>query len=119
MVGFPRLQAREEVNHGHSAHVFQGVEVHDGTPILYDCGDFVDDYAVDPDLRNDRSFLFEVEVEEGDLTGLRLVPTEIRDCAVYRASTHAAAWSRARMRDLSGTYGTEFAETAGTLELDL
>jgi hypothetical protein len=32
---------------GHSAHVFHGVE--DG--ILYDLGDFLDDYAVDPDLR--------------------------------------------------------------------
>ncbi|MBI2942085.1 MAG: CapA family protein [Chloroflexi bacterium] len=43
---------------GHSAHVFQGIEWHDGKPILYDAGDFVDDYAVDPVLRNDWALLF-------------------------------------------------------------
>ena len=31
------------------------MEVYRGRPILYDTGDFIDDYAVDPDLRNDHS----------------------------------------------------------------
>jgi poly-gamma-glutamate synthesis protein (capsule biosynthesis protein) len=35
-----------DVVHGHSAHVFQGVEAYDGGLILYDTGDFVDDCAV-------------------------------------------------------------------------
>jgi poly-gamma-glutamate synthesis protein (capsule biosynthesis protein) len=47
-----------DVYYGHSAHVFQGVEIYRGKPILYDTGDFLDDYAVDPNLRNDRSFVF-------------------------------------------------------------
>src|SRR5215211_4082640 len=47
-----------DVYYGHSAHVFQGVEVYRGKPILYDTGDFIDDYAVDERLRNDRSFVF-------------------------------------------------------------
>jgi poly-gamma-glutamate synthesis protein (capsule biosynthesis protein) len=101
--------------HGHSAHVFQGVEIHDGTPILYDCGDFVDDYAVDADLRNDRGFLFEVGVEDAEIRSLRLVPTEIEDCAVYRASPETAAWSRSRMGELSAAFGTEFDEEDGAL----
>ena len=42
--------------HGHSAHLFQGIEFYKGKLILYDTGDFVDDYQVDPLLRNDRSF---------------------------------------------------------------
>jgi len=105
--------------HGHSAHVFQGVEVRDGTPILYDCGDFVDDYAVDPDLRNDRSFLFEVGVEDGEVAEVRLVPTEIERCAVREAGEQAAAWSRDRMRELSAPFGTEFAVEEGELLLRL
>jgi poly-gamma-glutamate synthesis protein (capsule biosynthesis protein) len=105
--------------HGHSAHVFQGVEVHDGTPILYDCGDFVDDYAVDDELRNDRSFLFEVAVaSDGEIRELRLVPTEIRNCEVREASRRAAAWSRARMRELSAAFGTEFEDEDGELVLE-
>jgi poly-gamma-glutamate synthesis protein (capsule biosynthesis protein) len=105
--------------HGHSAHVFQGIEVHDGTPILYDCGDFVDDYAVDSNLRNDRSFLFEVAVEDGGISGLRLVPTEIYDCAVHEASEQTAEWSRSRMRELSAEFGTKFEEEDGELVLRL
>jgi poly-gamma-glutamate synthesis protein (capsule biosynthesis protein) len=54
-----------DVYYGHSAHVFQGVEVYRGKPILYDTGDFIDDYAVDDRLRNDRSFVFLVSVEGG------------------------------------------------------
>jgi poly-gamma-glutamate capsule biosynthesis protein CapA/YwtB (metallophosphatase superfamily) len=34
---------------GHSAHVFHGVR----RPIIFDLGDFLDDYATDPMLRND------------------------------------------------------------------
>ncbi|MFC4450629.1 CapA family protein [Halorussus aquaticus] len=101
-----------DVVHGHSAHVFQAVEVHEGTPVLYDCGDFVDDYAVDSASRNDRSFLFEVEVEDGEISELRLVPTEIDDFAVGEASAEAAEWSRKRMRELSAEFGTRF-ETDG------
>jgi poly-gamma-glutamate capsule biosynthesis protein CapA/YwtB (metallophosphatase superfamily) len=38
---------------GHSAHVVHGVERLHGVPICYDLGDLLDDYAVDPVLRND------------------------------------------------------------------
>ena len=98
-----------DVLHGHSAHVFHGVEIYEGAPILYDTGDFVDDYAVDGRLRNDRSFLFELTVaSEGRVTELRLIPTEIDDRAVDVASPEAAAWSRERMRQLSAPFGTSF-----------
>jgi poly-gamma-glutamate synthesis protein (capsule biosynthesis protein) len=109
-----------DVVHGHSAHVFQGVEVHRGRPILYDTGDFVDDYAVDDDLRNDRSFLFELSVtREGVPVALRLTPTEIDDCSVRAAGSDAAAWSRARMRERSAEFGTSFERDDGGLLLEL
>jgi poly-gamma-glutamate capsule biosynthesis protein CapA/YwtB (metallophosphatase superfamily) len=104
--------------HGHSAHVFQGVELYDGAPILHDCGDFVDDYRVDPELRNDRSFLFELETTNGAIEELRLVPTEIDDCAVHEASERAAEWSRERMRELSEPFGTEFERDGAHLVLE-
>jgi poly-gamma-glutamate synthesis protein (capsule biosynthesis protein) len=109
-----------DVVHGHSAHVFQGVEVYDGRPICYDCGDFVDDYAVDAELRNDRSFLFELAVDgAGEPTELRLVPTEIADVAVHRAGSGRADWSRERMRALSAEFGTAFEREGATLVLEL
>lgn len=106
--------------HGHSAHVFQGVELYDGAPICYDCGDFVDDYRVDPGLRNDRGFLFELDVAvDGVIEELRLVPTEIDGRAVHRASEPAAAWSRERMRALSEPFGTGFERDGSELVVAL
>ncbi len=52
--------------------------------ILYDTGDFVDDYYVDPILRNDRSFLFCIECSEEILHCLRLIPVLIRNFQVNR-----------------------------------
>ncbi|MFB6305029.1 MAG: CapA family protein [Haloferacaceae archaeon] len=104
--------------HGHSAHVFQGVEVYDGAPVLYDTGDFVDDYAVDPDLRNDRSFLFEARVDD-DVQELRLHPTEIHDFAVHAAPEDVARRSRERMRELSAEFGTAFERDGEALVVEV
>ncbi|MFC4542608.1 CapA family protein [Halosolutus amylolyticus] len=119
---FGRWLVEEGVDliHGHSAHVFQGIEVHEGAPIVYDAGDFVDDYAVDAELRNDRGFLFELAVTEaGTPTELRLHPTEIEGCAVHEASSEAAAWSREVMRDRSAEFGTTFDRDGEALVLPL
>jgi len=105
-----------DVVHGHSAHVFHGVEVHDGSLLCYDMGDFVDDYAVDAELRNDRSFLFEVVVDtDGTVEELRLHPTEIHDYAVHEAGERAATWSRERMVELSEPFGTDFERDGAAL----
>jgi poly-gamma-glutamate synthesis protein (capsule biosynthesis protein) len=115
------LAGEVDLVHGHSAHVFQGIEVVDGTPVLYDCGDFVDDYAVDDDLRNDRGFLFVATVEDGSVERLRLHPVEIRDCAVREAPPGVADWCRERMRERSAPFGTadEFCREGDTLILEV
>ena len=101
--------------HGHSAHTFHGVEIHTDGLILYDAGDFVDDYAVDRDLRNDRSFLFVVEVSgDGAVERLRLEPTEIYDYAVHSVDASDADWWHRTMRERTDRFdlGTEY-ETDG------
>lgn len=109
-----------DVVHGHSAHVFQGIEIHDDRPILYDTGDFVDDYAVDGDLRNDRSFLFELQVTDAGVPQrFRLHPTAIYDCAVHKADHQASEWSRRRMRELSVEFGTDFKRDGDELVCEL
>ncbi|WP_416839790.1 CapA family protein [Haloferax sp. DFSO52] len=114
------VQQGVDIVHGHSAHVFQGVEVYDGSLILYDTGDFVDDYVVDSVLRNDRSFLFEVDLtESGDIQRLRLLPTEIAESAVHEAFSGVAAWCREKMRERSSTFDTVFDVEAGALVVNL
>lgn len=66
-----------DVIHGHSAHIFQGIEVYKNKLILYDTGDLLDDYAVDPILRNDRSFFFVLTLDKKGLIGLKMIPTLI------------------------------------------
>ncbi|WP_435195982.1 CapA family protein [Natronomonas sp. EA1] len=100
---------------GHSAHLFQGIEVGRGLT-LYDTGDFVDDYAVDPGLRNDRSFLFVLDTEAFHL---RAVPTEIYDCAVHHATEEGARWACDRLADRSAAFDTVCVRTDDGLVVPL
>ncbi|MFZ0564987.1 MAG: CapA family protein [Chlamydiales bacterium] len=90
-----------DIFHGHSAHIFQGYEIYQKGLILYDTGDFVDDYYVDPVLRNDRSFLFLVTVSKAGFLSLSLIPTKISDCCVNRANEGEAEEIEKRMQLLS------------------
>ena len=53
------------------------MELYRGKPILYDTGDFIDDYAIHPELRNDWSFLFRVSVEGGSFARLGSVSDSV------------------------------------------
>jgi len=74
-----------DIIHGHSAHIVRGVEVYKNRLILYSTGDFIDDYAVDPRQRNDRSFIFEVSAGAEGVEGLRMHPTVVRRFQAQRA----------------------------------
>jgi len=107
-----------DIVHGHSAHVLQGVEVYQGSPILYDAGDFVDDYVdyVDREgVHNKRSALFELVVRDGDLHALDVLPTEIVDETAALADGDVAAWVRDAVAERSAPYGTEVEGTNGEL----
>jgi poly-gamma-glutamate capsule biosynthesis protein CapA/YwtB (metallophosphatase superfamily) len=107
-----------DVYYGHSAHVFQGVEVYRGKPILYDTGDFIDDYAVDPDLRNDRSFLFCISMEDGDLRRLELFPVVLPYARVELAGGEEREAIFALMQDLSAGMDTTFERREDRLVLE-
>ena len=91
---------------GHSAHVVQGVEVYDGKLILYDTGDFVDDYYVEEDLRNDLTALFLVKVAPPSIESLEIVPVQIGDMQVNLAEGQERKWIVQRLASLSEELGT-------------
>jgi poly-gamma-glutamate synthesis protein (capsule biosynthesis protein) len=107
-----------DVYYGHSAHVFQGVEICRGKPILYDTGDFIDDYAVDPRLRNDRSFLFRLSLENGALERLELFPVSLPYARVERARGAEREAILDRMVGLSAELGTAFDRSEDGLVLE-
>lgn len=63
---------------GHSPHICRAVEFYRDRPIIYSAGDFIDDYAVDEVERNDRSFIFIVEIQDNRKFRVQMVPTVIR-----------------------------------------
>ena len=72
---------------GHSAHVFHGV----ADRVLYDLGDFIDDYATDPNLRNDLGLLFLVTFEQATPTRIEAVPLALDYCHTRLADAAEAA----------------------------
>jgi len=103
--------------HGHSAHIFQGVERIGKSLILYDTGDFLDDYAVDPILRNDWSFIFLVDVEGGELQRLRMVPVRLSYARTDLATGDEFERICRRMQARCAPLGTDLHRTDEGLEL--
>jgi poly-gamma-glutamate synthesis protein (capsule biosynthesis protein) len=98
--------AGADVFWGHSAHVVQGVEIWNGKPILYDSGDFVDDYAVDSHLRNDLSALFLIGVNIPFVDRIELIPVKIDDMQVNVADGDELEWFIDRFVKLCSEMGT-------------
>lgn len=87
--------------HGHSAHVVQGVERYKGKVILYDTGDFVDDYAVDEMMRNDISMLFLIKIMHDQEIKVEHIPVIIRNMRVDLADEQEAQFIVKRTELLS------------------
>jgi len=87
---------------GHSAHVPHGV----AGPVLYDLGDFLDDYRVDPRLRNDLGLLFLVTVDAAGPLRLEALPLKLEFCHTRLATGEDAAWMRHRFRSACAALGT-------------
>lgn len=98
---------------GHSAHVYQGIEIDRGCPIVYAAGDLVDDYAVDAEMRNDRQLLFEMELTRGALRKICLHPVWIHECQARLAAPAMAQAIIERMTLLCTELGTRIEQGSG------
>lgn len=88
---------------GHSAHVFHGVEGR----VLFDLGDFVDDYRVDPGLRNDLGLLWFVDLEGGEPVRVEALALKLEFCHTRLAEGEDAEWIARRLRDACSKLGTD------------
>jgi poly-gamma-glutamate capsule biosynthesis protein CapA/YwtB (metallophosphatase superfamily) len=88
---------------GHSAHVFHGVQGR----VLFDLGGFIDDYAVDPVLRNDLGLLWLVTLDESGPRELEAVPLTLDVCRTRLADGADAAWVEQRLADACRAMGTD------------
>ena len=85
------IESGVDIIHGHSSHHVKGFELYQGRPILYGCGDLLNDYEGIPgyeDYRGDHGLMYfpSMNVATGKLIELRMVPTRIKSLRVNRAS---------------------------------
>jgi hypothetical protein len=99
------LRAGAHLVAGHSAHVFHGLERHPEGLSLYDLGDALDDYAVDPMLRNDLGVM--ALWRPGGRPELELVGLGLRFCHTFEAGGADADWIHSRLEHACGELGTE------------
>ena len=90
-----------DVVHGHSSHHPKGIEVHRGRPILYGCGDFLNDYegiAGHERWRAELGFMYFATLATGGaLERLTLVPTRVEHFRVNRVHGADVDWLAATM----------------------
>jgi poly-gamma-glutamate synthesis protein (capsule biosynthesis protein) len=99
-----------DIVHGHSSHHAKGIEIHRDRPIIYGCGDFLNDYE---GIRGHESFKGELGLmyfptfdATGALDELTLVPTRIRHFRVNRARGGDVDWLAAMLTRECEKFGT-------------
>jgi poly-gamma-glutamate synthesis protein (capsule biosynthesis protein) len=102
-------EAGVDIIHGHSSHHVRGIEVYQEKPIIYGCGDFLNDYEGIKGyegFRDDLSLMYFVSMDPatGRLANLHMVPTQIKRFRVNRASRQDARW----LRDVLNREGRRF-----------
>ena len=97
---------------GHSAHYFQGVELVDGKPVIYDAGNLLLDYG--GDLEEHRGFLWELEVTRAGVAAARGVPLELQRNRVAAARGGRRDEMLAELARRSAALGTPVAVADGT-----
>ncbi|MBP2703130.1 CapA family protein [Microbispora sp. RL4-1S] len=100
---------------GHSAHVFHGVE----PPVLFDLGDFIDDYIVDENLRNDLGLLFLVALDDTGPLLLRAVPIKLEFGRTRLADDEERRWIRDRFTRACAGFGVAVQEEGDELVIEL
>lgn len=108
-----------DIFHGHSAHIFQGIEIYKGKPILYDTGDLIDDYYVYEEHKNDQQLLFLVTATSDEVERIELIPLLISMCQVNRAKGPAFDEIFERIRKLSEAMGTEIRREDDRLVIEI
>jgi poly-gamma-glutamate synthesis protein (capsule biosynthesis protein) len=97
--------------HGHSSHHPRAIEVRRGRPILYGCGDLINDYegiSGHDEYRPDLSLLYlpEIDAASGRLARFVLVPMRRRRFRLERAGEDDRRWLAAMLTREGRALGT-------------
>ena len=117
-------EAGIDVIHGHSSHHPKSIEVYNDKPILYGCGDFLNDYegiSGHEAYRGDLVLMYLVSMQPrpGRLVRLEMVPFQIKRFRLNHVSGEDARWLERVMNRECAKFGSHVAlSTGGRLTLD-
>jgi poly-gamma-glutamate synthesis protein (capsule biosynthesis protein) len=98
---------------GHSAHVFHAV----APGVLFDLGDFLDDYAVNGELRNDLGLLWLVELSAAGVESASALPLALDYCFTRLAAPAEREWIVNRLEALCAPFGTRVRVRADLIDI--
>jgi poly-gamma-glutamate synthesis protein (capsule biosynthesis protein) len=111
-------EASVDLIHGHSSHHPRGIEVYRERPIIYGCGDLLNDYegiGGYEAFRSELSLMYfpTMDPTTGRLVRFELVPTLIRNFRLNRPSEQDIRWLTERMDREGRKFGTRMEFTDG------
>ena len=111
-------EAGVDVVHGHSSHHPKGIEVYQNRPIMYGCGDFLNDYegiSGHEEYRGDLVLMYLATMQpwSGKLVRFEMVPFQIKRFRLNYVSRGDAQWLRDTMNRECARFGghVELSET--------
>jgi poly-gamma-glutamate synthesis protein (capsule biosynthesis protein) len=104
-------EAGVDIVHGHSSHHPKGIEIYEGKPIFYGCGDFINDYEGIEGYDEYRGSLVlmyfpTIDVTTRKLIRLELTPLQLKRFQLHHASKRDAEWLCATLGREGGELGT-------------
>jgi poly-gamma-glutamate synthesis protein (capsule biosynthesis protein) len=108
------IDAGIDVVHGHSSYHPRPIEIYRGKPILYGCGDVIDDYEGIRGHESYRSdlrlfYLISMDAHRDELAEIRMLPLRVRRMRLERASRADAEWLRATVGHISRRFEIDVA----------
>lgn len=105
-------RAGVDLIHGHSSHHVKGMEIYRDRPIIYGCGDLIDDYegiSGYEAFRADLGLMYFVTLnsDTGKLVNLQMTPTQIKRFSLQRVSTVDILWLRKILNREGKRFGTQ------------
>jgi poly-gamma-glutamate synthesis protein (capsule biosynthesis protein) len=103
-------EASVDVVHGHSSHHPKGIEIYQDRPIMYGCGDFLNDYegiSGYEEYRDDLVLMYLVTMQprSGKLVRFEMVPFQIKRFRLNYVSRGDAQWLRDTMNRECARFG--------------
>ncbi|MBW1813604.1 MAG: CapA family protein, partial [Deltaproteobacteria bacterium] len=104
-------KAGVDIIHGHSSHHVKAIEVYRGKPVIYGCGDFLNDYEGIrgyEEFRADLGLMYFLTMKPstGKLVNMEMTPTQVRRFKVNRASKADSLWLKDTLNREGRKFGT-------------